>query len=248
MPYKYIDLLYEKVAQLEDLSCGPVKSDIRRRLFTKAKLRKILKPKAKLLEIGPGSGFITTGIIQELKEFNVKYSALDLSSSFLLKTHSKSLVKGKFYQGDICDLKFLIGEKFDFILLQEVLEHLPSPFQAMVNINKLLKQNGVLILTTPNTYKAYSQLELMYKKPRVYSNTHIAEFSPIGLLKLITMSGLEPIEVDFYNTRFKFLPNFIKQFFSSEICIVAQKVSTPRKQWEILTKTILDQQSISYGH
>jgi|LakMenEpi03Aug12_release.lakeMendotaPanAssembly.Ray.scaffolds.fasta_scaffold826421_1 hypothetical protein len=76
----------------------------------------------------------------------------------------------------------------------------------------------------------------------------VAEFSPLGLLKLITMSGFEPTEVHFYNNRFKFIPSLLKQFTSSEVNIIAKKVATPEKQWRILTKIILSTQNKNSHH
>jgi len=248
MQYDYIEELYEKVAVYEDLRKKAEPSDLKRLNHTVLKLKSLLKPNIKILEIGPGSGFITTGILEQLIKFKVNYYALDLSRNFLLKTYNSNFDKKNFIYADICDPKFSLNLKFDLILFQEVLEHLPAPYQAMVNINLLLKQNGILFLTTPNTYKFSSQFELLYRKPKIYFNTHIAEFSPLGLLKLITMSGFEPIELHFYNNKFKFMPNLLKQFTSSEVNIIAKKVATPEKQWRILTKTILRTQNNNSHH
>jgi hypothetical protein len=60
---------------------------------------------------------------------------------------------------------------------------------------------------------------------------------------LITISGFEPIEVRFYNNKFKFMPNLLKQLTSSEVNIIAKKVATSEKQWRILTKIILSTQN-----
>jgi SAM-dependent methyltransferase len=50
--------------------------------------------------------------------------------------------------GDICVYDFK-DEKFDFVIIAEVLEHLYAPHLGIENIYKVLKDNGVLILTTP---------------------------------------------------------------------------------------------------
>lgn len=248
MKYRYIEELYEKVAVNEDLSNQAEPSDLKRLNHTVLKLDGLLKQNINILEIGPGSGFITAGILEQLIKFKVNYFALDLSRNFLLKTYKDNFKRKNFIYADICDPKFSLNQKFDLVLFQEVLEHLPAPYQAMVNINSLLKQNGILFLTTPNTYKMYSQIELLYKKPKIYFNTHISEFSPLGLLKLVTMSGFEPTEVNFYNSRFRFVPSFLKQFTSSEVSVIAKKIATPEKQWNILTKNILSTQKKNSHH
>lgn len=51
-------------------------------------------------------------------------------------------------QGDICTYEFAEGA-YDAIVMSEVLEHVHSPHLAIGNIQRALKQNGKLILTTP---------------------------------------------------------------------------------------------------
>lgn len=40
--------------------------------------------------------------------------------------------------------------KFDFVVCQEVIEHLENPWLLFRKVKKVLKENGVLIVTTPN--------------------------------------------------------------------------------------------------
>ncbi len=46
--------------------------------------------------------------------------------------------------------KFDLGEKFDVVLIEEVLEHLNNVGICFENIRKHLKKGGLLIITTPN--------------------------------------------------------------------------------------------------
>lgn len=53
---------------------------------------------------------------------------------------------------DLADKKLLINfeeNKFDLIIAMEVLEHIPDYLQALKNISKILKKNGVLLGSTP---------------------------------------------------------------------------------------------------
>lgn len=45
-----------------------------------------------------------------------------------------------------------IQEQFDIIICAEVLEHLPHPDAAFINFARLLKRNGILLLSIPNGY------------------------------------------------------------------------------------------------
>lgn len=241
---EFVKNLYEEVAVGEDLHEDEhnLHHNSRRLIYTKRKLEVLLNRDSKILEVGPGSGYITSGILDLILINKIDYFALDISENFLAKTFNNYFSRENFFCADICDPKLAINEKFDLILFQEVLEHLAAPFLAMINLNNMLKPNGVLLLTTPNTYNVFSQFELMFKKTRYYPNTHIAEYSPLGLLKLMSMSGFLVSDLDFYNLKINSLPKFAGQLFSSEVGVVARKNSSPRAEWRKLTERILLEQ------
>lgn len=63
-------------------------------------------------------------------------------------------IKKRLYFGDVTK-KIPFKQKFDWIFLSEVLEHLEKDKSALKNINKSLKKNGKLILTTPKSVKYF---------------------------------------------------------------------------------------------
>jgi len=52
-------------------------------------------------------------------------------------------------QADVHDLKELGGQKFDVILLIEVLEHVPQPAALLTQLHPFLKEHGAIIISTP---------------------------------------------------------------------------------------------------
>jgi len=50
---------------------------------------------------------------------------------------------------------------FDYVFCQEVVEHVENPWKLFRQINKVLKKNGVLVLTTPNIQSALSREKFM---------------------------------------------------------------------------------------
>jgi SAM-dependent methyltransferase len=89
--------------------------------------------------------------------------------------------------------------KFDVILLPEVLEHLPNPGIALHNLRKILKVNlgSILVITVPNAFSkehfaaAVSSVEMVHPD-------HYFYFSPVTLKKLLSDSGFEHIEISLY--------------------------------------------------
>lgn len=65
-----------------------------------------------------------------------------------------------------CDLnlEFPIpyDEKFDIVLAQEVIEHLENPWKLFRDLNKSLKDNGYLIVSTPNVASFQSKINFLF--------------------------------------------------------------------------------------
>ncbi len=59
-------------------------------------------------------------------------------------------------------LPFTSGS-FDVVLLTEVIEHLESYHSVIREAGRILKPNGYLVLTTPNTYRMHSRLQFLLR-------------------------------------------------------------------------------------
>ena len=78
--------------------------------------------------------------------------------------------------------------KFDIIAFPHVLEHMSNPIEILKHCKKLLKPNGVIFIELPH-FRLPEELdkkELEYFK----KTTHIFEFRPTSLAKLIIKSNL----------------------------------------------------------
>jgi 2-polyprenyl-3-methyl-5-hydroxy-6-metoxy-1,4-benzoquinol methylase len=69
--------------------------------------------------------------------------------------------------------------KYDFIVLGEVLEHLDEPKEILVKLSKLLKPGGLLWITTPTNAPALDHVYLFNTK--------------VEVVTLINDSGLETV-------------------------------------------------------
>ena len=88
--------------------------------------------KAHVLEVGSGEGSL-----QDLVE---DYTGLDISATARAKYHKR------FVQADARSMPFADGE-FDAVWTIWVLEHVPNPEQALHEIRRVLKPNGLLYLS-----------------------------------------------------------------------------------------------------
>lgn len=102
----------------------------------------------KILDAAAGEGALTIALMQ----LGFSVEACDLNPNRFkignLKCRKIDLNKSLLYQ----------DESFDFVVCVEVLEHLHDPWFVISEFNRVLKNHGKLIITTPNILSIYSRL------------------------------------------------------------------------------------------
>lgn len=148
----------------------------------------------------------TLDIINRLLIFN-KFNIIDSKKSFLdIGCGDGSLVKylnsiGIDASGcDINDLNFekdifpYQNESFDYILLYSVIEHINNTDHLIVEIKRMLKNSGILIVITPNFKYCYNSF---YDDP-----THIKPFTNKGLENILKIYDFKKIMVKPWTTNY----------------------------------------------
>ena len=101
----------------------------------------------KILDVGCGGGIIC----EPLARLGAKVTGIDFAPNNIkaAKIHSKkNKLRIKYVYNDI--EKSNLDEKFDIILMFEVLEHLDNWKKTIKNIKKNLNKNGLIIISTIN--------------------------------------------------------------------------------------------------
>ena len=80
------------------------------------------------------------------------------------------------------------GQTFDVVTMFETLEHVDTPNEFMENIKKLLKPNGVLIMSVPNRNRF---IDIMGKSD--YPPMHLTQWSQEALIKFVKSHSFEII-------------------------------------------------------
>ena len=109
------------------------------------KILEPIKPGSKVLDVGCGSGSLMHLLRDRL---NCSCTGIDISEV------SINLVKGMGFEGYVTELPKLppeiLNRKFDFVIAEEVLEHLKHPDETLKALKNVLKPGGKLIATVPN--------------------------------------------------------------------------------------------------
>jgi len=119
-------------------------------VFMLPELIKEIQENSSLLELGCGQA---KGLRYLVNNYYIKQKgvfSIDQSSE-AIKFSKKSLPRANLEQGNIYSLKYK-NNSFDFVIMMEVIEHLEKPLQAMKEAYRVLKPNGMLILSFPNFF------------------------------------------------------------------------------------------------
>ena len=156
-------------------------------------------PSNLFLDAGCGVGalaFIYNDIMSNHFE-NYRMIGIDISHQSLKLASIQNLANARYCRANLRNLPFP-DKTFDVIFLVEVIEHISDKELVINEISRVMKDNGQLIVTTPNrdciTLKIHNRLlDLgfrIYKRPIVNKDEYC---SMVQIMKLADICGLYPV-------------------------------------------------------
>lgn len=124
-----------------------------------------LHNKSSVLDAGCGSGFISNYFAYNNK--NTKFTSVDFSDAL---DHSRKISQQLnlkniiYHKEDLCNWKN--KQKFDVVLCQGVLHHIPDYKTALENLKSFLKPNGIFLIGLYHPWSKWLQKIL----PKSYNN------------------------------------------------------------------------------
>jgi len=144
-------------------------------LYRYRTVRRFVKKAHTLLDVGTGYGY---GVHFFDEAFDSDLSVGIDASGRALK-HANKRYKGKrrcFIKCSATHLPFK-NKSFDLITCLEVIEHIPSPSMVLKEIHQTLKNEGSLVISTPNKYTIGSLLRQKDKEQPPKNPFHMREYS-----------------------------------------------------------------------
>lgn len=135
-----------------------------------------------VLEIGCFDGFILYNLAN--KSFNVcgcdPSKGADIASSFGMEIYKRYF-----------DSKFFIDNKksFDIIIFRHFIEHVQQPFDLLEDVKEILRDDGVIIIETPNV-----EYYLENGSFETFGFQHLQNFSIFSLKSLLKKTSLNLID------------------------------------------------------
>jgi 2-polyprenyl-3-methyl-5-hydroxy-6-metoxy-1,4-benzoquinol methylase len=102
-----------------------------------------------LLDAGCGTGWFSKMAVER----GAVVTSMDLGENLLQEVKKKC--ESTRVVGSILEMPFE-NDSFDVIVSSEVIEHTPNPHKAIEELARVLKPNGILVLTTPNKFWYFS--------------------------------------------------------------------------------------------
>lgn len=128
---------------------------------------------------------------------------------------------------------------YDVVMMTEVLEHIPDDEASLVKINKLLKDNGYLLMSVPSSnaplHKKY--LRQYGKDPFDERVGHLRRYTAVQMFNLLNKTGFELVEFKLcegylrnwlYNDNIgQFFMKFNRLFMRNIVTFIDDKFFTP---------------------
>jgi SAM-dependent methyltransferase len=183
------------------------------------KIAKYLTPIGTFVDIGTGRG-IAPRFVKKIKESVISFDSKSAAGSSAIEN-----IKLANIQGEYCDMyneKLPLGDNScDLVFFGDVIEHLlHSPKPVLLEFNRILSDQGVVIATTPNACRLTVRLKMLLG----YSNWaniyeffdkdfhpgHHHEYTIDEFKRIFELTGFEIIEFVLYeeNLRSEKLENF----------------------------------------
>ena len=170
----------------------------------------LLRPNGRHLEVGPGHGIYLLSHLT--KHADSKASAWDISKNSLLKTSECLSIFALDQQVDLVVQDLLVAStsnKYNSIVISEVLEHLDDPKYALTKLFSLLVPGGLIFINFPINSPAIDH---------VFNIPH-----PDAVVSLIRDCGFEVVESRFVPATNYGLEQAINDKLNINVLIIAKR-------------------------
>lgn len=158
-------------------------------------------PTSRVLDIGCGSGVFAFYAAKK----NLEVIGIDGSSEMIRICNQKKLEDNveniSFIESDIDILRDINIQRADMIICSSVLEYMGNIDRSIELLAGLIKNNGVLILSMPNSFSIYRKMEALlfriFGRPKYYQFVrHVMKLDEID--EKLKANGLVVVESRYY--------------------------------------------------
>lgn len=183
-----------------------------------------------ILDLGCGSGAVgrklmETGKASEMIGVEIFPTAAEEASRHYAKVHC----------GDIEEMSLPYGQRFDYVLCGDILEHLKNPYSVVARIPGWLKDDGRFICSVPNVrhWRVLRDVivrgEWEYREAGIMDRTHLRFFTRRSCYRMLEDAGFTVERHRMLITGRRYIAlnavtfGLFREFFGSQIVALAAK-------------------------
>ncbi len=150
-------------------------------------------PQFNLLDIGCGEGHLTAQLKKQCPTIQTVYG-IDMSLTACVKG-KRLYPELEFIVGDAYSLPFQ-DKSFDIVLLNNIWEHVPDPCRMLSAAAPLMKDDGIVLISTPNRYRFTNIVrKTLTGRCKLVSTHHVTEYSQGQVEEQLEFMGFDVVEV-----------------------------------------------------
>lgn len=174
------------------------------------KLKPMWKPEMKVLEIGCGNGAL---MCQFEQYFNVPVDGCDLN---LFALQNAIRVDGNLYLYDILERNHQLEQKYDVVLMADVLEHIDDDAGFLEAAKFHLKEGGIMVIGVPAHQGLFSDYDQNVGHKRRYGRQQLEN--------TLRLAGFDEVESNFWG--FSLVPVLIARNLLLKLMPTRKIIST----------------------
>ncbi|MEJ5173098.1 MAG: class I SAM-dependent methyltransferase [Hydrogenothermaceae bacterium] len=143
----------------------------------------------RVLEIGTSTGYVSK-VLKERGNYVVGVE-IDPEAAKIASKYCDEIIVGNI---EVIELEEVLRDKFDVILLGDVLEHLIDPWKVLRKLRKFLKKDGFIVASIPNIAHGDVIISLLnnkfeYTEKGFLDMTHLRFFTKESILSMFESCG-----------------------------------------------------------
>jgi len=150
-------------------------------------------PEMRYLDVGCGFG----ACIRAATDLGWKATGIDIDPELIaegVQQHGGDLRCTPLLEAGFQD------RSLNFIRMRDVIEHLPNPYETLLEINRLLCPGGIALIIAPNEGSLVTQARLLAGKKRTMIATgdpphHIHGFTPVTLRRILERAKFKILKI-----------------------------------------------------
>jgi 2-polyprenyl-3-methyl-5-hydroxy-6-metoxy-1,4-benzoquinol methylase len=188
----YLVIMFIKIGNLEQLEYNGIQEMAAYGLHSDVfkMLTPFLKKEMHILDFGCGKGAFS----QRLVDAGMKVDGCDIDTD-QIKAKVDRKITLDLNKGD---LKNSVTDKYDLIVALEIIEHLQNPWKYLADCMELLKDGGIIVLSTPNIASFPSRLRFFMRGTLLAfekSDLKHGHITPLSYVQLENMFDFFKLEV-----------------------------------------------------